>query len=505
MLHLTNVRYYERYGKLLSFNFYSKSKLYFNTPDISLLCYFVPSNDINTKSMKTLYYSILSLIVFASCQAPTPKKTTTEVSISAEEKFPNKLASSTIYEVNIRQYTPEGTFKAFATHLPRLKELGVDVLWLMPIHPISATNRKGTLGSYYAPSNYVDVNPEFGTLEDFKAMLKDAHNLGFDLILDWVPNHTGRDHHWVTEHPDYYIRDEEGNVTYESMSPTDVWWDTALLDHNNPNTRKAMVDAMKFWVELGIDGFRLDHGCGDKIPLYLWEEARAALDPIKDLFWLAECGHETFILDGSYADEYELIMREIIKGEKNADDLSKWIEKDMFKYGRTALRMTYTSNHDLNSWNGTTAERFGDAHLTLQTLVFTAYGFPLILGGQEVGLNKRLEFFEKDLIDWSDPLGVQDFYRSLVKLKKDNPAIWAGAAGGFPFTIEADENVIGFIREIEGNRVIGIFNLSPENQKVDITNKQAYGSYTDYFTGEAYSLDAAPLELEPWEYLVFVK
>jgi glycosidase len=455
--------------------------------------------------MKNLSFYALALIVLASCQTSSKKEDTTQITTSKEQTFPNKLAGSTIYEVNIRQFTPEGTFKAFSKHLTRIKELGVDVLWLMPIHPISETNRKGTLGSYYAPKDYTDVNPEFGTLDDFKSMLKQAHDMGFYLILDWVPNHTGRDHKWLKEHPEYYIRDENGNVMYESMSPTDVWWDTALLDHSNPDTRKAMIEAMRFWVELGVDGFRLDHGCGDKIPLYLWEEARATLDPIKDLFWLAECGHETFILDGSYADEFEVLMREIVSEEKTADDLSKWIDDDMFKYGRSAFRMTYTSNHDLNSWVGTTFDRFGDASKTFQTLVFTAYGFPLILSGQEVGLSKRLEFFEKDPINWTDSLGLQSFYKSLVSLKKKNPAIWTGDTGGFPVSIEENEHVLGFIREVDKNSVIGIFNLSAKNQTVEITNEQVYGSYSDYFSGKVYDINKEPLELKPWEYLVFTK
>ena len=426
-------------------------------------------------------------------------------SVSSEVTFPQKIYGSTIYEVNIRQYTPEGTFNAFAEHLPRLKELGVDVLWLMPIHPISETNRKGTLGSYYAPKNYAEVNPEFGSIEDFNALLKKAHDMGFFMILDWVPNHTGRDHHWVTEHPEYYIRDENGEVTYESMSPTDVWWDTALLDHKNPDTRKAMIKAMRFWVELGIDGFRLDHGCGDKIPLYLWEEVRTELDSIRDLFWLAECGHETFILDGSYADEFELIMREVAEGKQNANALSDWINIDMFKYGRTALRMTYTSNHDLNSWIGTVFERFDEGHRAFAAFVFTSYGFPLILGGQEVGMDKRLEFFEKDSIDWSDPKGLQPFYKSLVSLKKDNPAIWAGDTGGFPISIEDNEHVVGFVRKTKGNKVIGIFNLSDENQSVQIKNENVFGTYSDYFSTKAYTIDDKALELKPWEFLVFAK
>ena len=453
--------------------------------------------------MRLVLYLFIATIFIIGCQ---PKRnadtiTTTDADTSS---FPEKIAGSTIYEVNIRQFTPEGTFNAFSAHLPRLKELGVDVLWLMPIHPISETNRKGTLGSYYAPKSYVEVNPEYGTIEDFKALLTKAHEMGFYLILDWVPNHTGRDHKWIEEHPEYYIRDAEGNVTYEAMSPTDVWWDTALLDNFNPETRKAMIAAMRYWVELGVDGFRLDHGCGDKIPVYLWEEARAELDPLRDLFWLAECGHETFILDGSYADHFEWMMREVVAGKLNANDLSDWIEEDMNKSGREAFRMTYTSNHDLNSWIGTVFERFGEGHKTFAAMVFTAYGFPLILGGQEVGMSKRLLFFERDPMDWTDSLNLQPFYKSLVKLRKDNPSLWAGASGGFPITIEENEQVMGFMREVEGNRVVGIFNLSSKTQAINITNSSAFGSYTDYFSKKQYTINEQLIELQPWGFLVFV-
>ncbi|GAA4281056.1 alpha-amylase family glycosyl hydrolase [Gaetbulibacter aestuarii] len=453
--------------------------------------------------MRSILIYLFGFLILSGCQNNSKKVAQPAIKEATEKIFPDKLVDATIYEVNIRQYTPEGTFKAFEEHLPRLQKLGVKVLWLMPINPISEKNRKGELGSYYAPSDYTAVNPEFGTLDDFKHLLKKAHEMGFYLIIDWVPNHTGRDHKWIKEHPEYYIHDKNGDITYEAMSPTDIWWDTALLNHKNPATRKAMINAMRFWVDLGIDGFRLDHGCGDKIPLYLWEEARAALDPIRDLFWLAECGHETFILDGSYADEYESEMRQVASGEEPADVLSNWIDEDMFKYGRTHFRMTYTSNHDLNSWNGTVFERFGSKNKAFAALVFTAYGFPLILGGQEVGMDKRLEFFQKDTINWTDPKGMEPFYQSLVKLRKDNPALWAGDAGGFPISIENNENVIGFIREVEGNKVIGLFNFSDENQTIEITKRDAYGTYSDYFTGESYTLNDEGFELKPEQYLVF--
>jgi glycosidase len=449
---------------------------------------------------------MLAMMVFLACAKTQPELPPANTGTN-KLAFPEKIANATIYEANIRQHTPEGTFEAFTEDIPRLKELGVSILWIMPIHPIGVENRKLPLGSYYSVMDYRGVNKEFGTIEDFKLLVDKAHTLDMYVILDWVPNHTARDHEWITEHPEYYIKDEKGNITYEKISEDDVWWDTALLNHKNPETRKAMIDEMRYWVEeIDIDGFRCDHA-GHEIPLYFWEEAIAELDQIKDLFWLAEWEgarmHITF--DATYGWELLSISEDIVKGAKTADELAHWIEDDMHEYGRDAFRLTMITNHDKNSWNGTIFERFGrEAHKTFAALIFTAYGIPMIYGGQEVGLNKRLLFFDKDSIDWSDPMSLQPFYQRLIGLKANNPALAAGSYGGITKRINEDKHVYAFKREKNNNRVIGIFNLSDSEQMLHITDPQISGGYQEYFSGEDFNLSSEPLALAPWQYLIFI-
>lgn len=448
-------------------------------------------------------YSIVITIVstlLLACNQQKPVSISEPNSESSAITFPERAAHMAVYEVNIRQATPEGTIKAFAKHLPRLQKLGIEMLWIMPVQPISKKNRKGTLGSYYSIADYSKVNPEFGTLQDFKSFVSQAHELNMVVILDWVPNHTGWDHPWITEHPEYYAKDILGNITYEAD-----WTDIALLDHTNPGTRKSMIDEMAFWIkEADIDGFRCDHAAHE-IPLYFWEEATDALNPMKDLFWLAEWDEPRLhrMFHASYSWELLHLTEHVAKGHNNANDIAAFIEKDQIKYGRKAFRMTITTNHDENSWAGTVFERYGEGHRAFATFIFSAYGFPMIYNGQEVGLDKRLQFFEKDSIDWSDPKGLSSFYQQLLTLKRDNQALWNGGFGAPPVRINADENIYAFKRAKENNQVIGIINMSDEEQTLRLTDSSVFGSYSDYFTGESYELSTDALTLAPWQYLIF--
>ena len=446
--------------------------------------------------MNKIFTGFLALLLLLnSCTTETQKHQQTA-------GYPEKAAAYTIYEVNIRQHTPEGTFNAFAKDLPRLKDLGIDMLWIMPIHPIGVLNRKEPLGSYYSVKNYKEVNPAFGTDEDFANLVKSAHALGMDIILDWVPNHSAYDNPWITEHPDFYVKDKDGNIAHEAD-----WTDIALLDHTNPGTRRAMIDAMKYWVEeFDIDGFRCDHA-GHEIPLYFWEEARKEIDPIKDILWLAEWDGARMHLqfDLTYAWELLHLSSDVAHGKGNADAIAQWIEKDRKEYGNQPFRMTMITNHDENSWHGTLREKFGDAHQTFATFIFTAYGIPMMYSGQEVGLDKRLKFFEKDSIDWSDPQQLQPFYKKLNELKKNNQALWAGEFGGAPERINADSSIFAFRRSKGTSSVIGIMNFSDKPQTLIITDPGSAGTYNDYFTGKSYLLSKdKPLELAPWQYLIFV-
>lgn len=451
---------------------------------------------------RNIWCLLLTAALFAACRTE-PDTTQNDSLPSAEPSvtFPEKMADGTIYEVNIRQHTTEGTLNAFAKDLPRLQEMGIKMLWLMPVQPIGEKERKGTLGSYYSIKDYKAVNPEFGTLEDFKALVKTAHDLGMYVILDWVPNHTAWDNPWITDHPEYYAKNEAGEIIYEAD-----WTDIALLDHTQPETRTAMIDAMKYWVtETDIDGFRCDHA-GHEIPLYFWEEATAELDPLKDLFWLAEWDGARMHLefDATYAWELLHLTEDVAKGEHNADDLADWIQKDLQEYGQKPLRLTMITNHDENSWAGTINERYGASQQAFATFIFTAYGVPMLYSGQEVGLDKRLAFFEKDSINWSDPSQLQPFYSKLVQLKLNNPAIWGGEYGGMPIRINADADIYAFKRQKGANVVIGIMNFSDESREMTLTNKAVSGTYTDYFTGATFNLtQEQPLSLQPWQFLVF--
>lgn len=452
--------------------------------------------------MKHLKLTFVITALFMSLMAcQPPEATQAQPTASAATEFPELAKNMTIYEVNIRQFTPEGTFKAFNEHLPRLKELGTEILWIMPVQPIGEKERKGSLGSYYSIKDYEAVNEEFGTMEDFKEMVNKAHDLGMYVILDWVPNHTAWDHPWITEHPEYYATDSAGNIIYEAD-----WTDIALLDHTNPEARKAMIDAMRFWIEnTDIDGFRCDHA-GHEIPLYFWEEATAALDPIKDLFWLAEWDEPRMHLEFHTTYNWGVLhaTEAVAKGEETAASLHELIEKDLARYGHKPYRMLMTTNHDENAWAGTVFERYGDGHKAFAVFVFTSYGMPMIYSGQEVGLDKRLKFFEKDSINWSDEKELTPFYQKLVKLRKDNPALWSGEYGGIPEKIDAgNEHVMAYSRKKGNNEVVVLLNLSKEEQQIQM-NGTSLGSGKDYLSGE--NVDLANLkQLKPYEYIVVIK
>lgn len=417
---------------------------------------------------------------------------------------PKWSEDAVIYEVNIRQYTKEGTFRAFEEHLPRLKELGVDILWFMPIHPISEKNRKGTLGSYYSVQDYRKVNPEFGTLEDFKNLVDRCHEMGFKVLLDWVANHTGWDNPWI-ENKDWYTQNTKGEIIHPTGTD---WTDVAELNYDNQGMRDAMLDAMKFWVEeVGVDGFRADYASG--VPEDFWELTRRELDKIKPVYMLAEDEGKLSLLDeafnANYGWELHHIMNKVAKGHNNAKHVAMNLQKTQKTYPKGTYPMNFTSNHDENSWSGTVYERLGDAVETMAVLTFTVPGIPLIYSGQEAGLDKRLEFFEKDEIDWGS-LEMQEFYRELITLKKQNPALWNGEAGGEINIFESsDNNLLAFVREKDDNRVVVIMNLSASATTSSVEFGDVAGGYKSYFSGEVITLkERQSFKMDPWEYVILI-
>lgn len=409
---------------------------------------------------------------------------------------------ATIYEVNIRQYTPEGTFSAFQKHLPELKKLGVDILWLMPINPIGVQNRKGSLGSYYSIQDYKAVNPEFGTMEDFRKLVSEIHKLGMHVIIDWVANHTAWDNVWVKSHPEFYTKDEKGNF----VPPVADWTDVIDLNYDNKELWNFMIDAMNYWIkESNIDGFRCDVAA--MVPTEFWIEARKHFTKSKkNIFMLAEANenylHQVF--DMTYNWPLKDLMNDVAQGKKNPKAIKEYFENEKKEYNKDDYRMVFTTNHDENSWNGTEYERLGDAAETFAVLCGTVKGMPLIYTGQEAGMNKRLRFFDKDTVDWK-PNKMREIYTKLSELKRNNRALWNGASGGeMNFVNTGNENVLAFAREKGKNIVVSIFNLSPKQQNVKFDFKNISGKLTDVFGNKKMSFNGTiELNLEPWNYKIY--
>lgn len=360
--------------------------------------------------------------------------------------------NSVVYELNVRQYTPEGTFRAAEAEFPRLKKLGVDVIWLMPIYPIGEKERKGSLGSYYAVRDYCAVNPEFGNMSDFDSFLSKAHDFGFKVILDWVANHTSPDAVWNNESGyDWYMRDSLGNtvVNYD-------WYDIAELNYDNPKVWIAMEDAMRFWLDKGVDGFRCD--MAHEIPVEFWRRVLPKLrSEYDDVYFLAEAENTDIVtgaFDACYSWELLHLGEAIARGEKGVKDLLAYLEKDASQMPREAFRLMFTSNHDENSWAGTEFERYGDAWQVMAVLSFTLPGGqPMLYTGQEMGWNHRFQFFEKDPVPAWEENEYSDFYKKLITLRHDNPALASGERRGDFKVISTDDETLVFTRTSGNNTV----------------------------------------------------
>ena len=419
--------------------------------------------------MKKILILLLPLLCLAAChRAAAPEASFTNV------KHADWVQKAVIYQVNVRQFSQEGTFAAVEPQLDRLAALGVDILWLMPIHPIGVEGRKGTLGSYYAVQDYCAVNPEFGTLEDFDHFLAAAHEKGFKVILDWVANHTGRDHAWTREHKDWYHLDADGNLATQYD-----WTDIAHLDYvNHPEVYDAMESQMQFWIDRGIDGFRCD--VASEVPTDFWEKA---FDDFRaqrpdGLFFLAEA--ETPALqknafDAYYAWQQMHLWYDLCAGKKNANDLADFYVgyEDATGMPLGTLAMNFISNHDQNSWTGTNLEMYGPAMKQFAVLSFLLPGIPMLYNGDEIALPKRLEFFEKDPIEWgSDPYGMTSLYTELIKLRDAHACLWTAPWGGPMAVLPTDhpEQIFAFEREVEGDMCLAMFNISDQEVTYTVEN-----------------------------------
>jgi len=448
--------------------------------------------------MKKLFFHLLLPLVIFSCKEKDDKPI--ESSALKPVVHPEWIMQGNIYEVNVRQYTPEGTFNAFAKHLDRLKEIGVQTLWFMPVHPISKTERKGTLGSYYAVANYREVNPEFGTMQDWKNLVNAAHDKGFKVIIDWVPNHTGADHPWLNTHSHFYKKDSTGKPTWKFD-----WTDIRVLDFDNKEMQDSMTSSMKFWVaETNIDGFRCDHT--EKYQSAFWKHTITELNKVKKVFMLAE-GQGSWIFDAGFDMDYgwELFHTtvSIAKNKRNALSIDSVLMKLDSSYPKNAMQMYFTSNHDENSWNkadyGTMP---GAIHAPFAVLSQTFYrGVPLIYSGQEVPVLRAISFFEKDTIVFTK-LGREKFYKTLLELRKNNVALAADAS--YRKINAGDPKVVySYVREKDGKKVFVILNLSKTEQTIKVTDKDLHGNPNNVFMGTNEPLSDKEWKIEPWGYVVY--
>lgn len=454
---------------------------------------------------KIIGVSLVAGLFLASCT--TKKEETTEdKEITKEAAFlpftADMAETSVVYEVNVRQFSPEGTFAAVTKEIPNIKKLGVKILWLMPIYPIGVENRKEGLGSYYSIKDYRGINPEFGTADDFKKLVDEAHKNGIYVIMDWVANHTAWDHPWVKQHPDWYEKDKNGKM----HSPYD-WTDVVALNFDNKEMRQAMIADMKYWLDdFKVDGFRCD--MAHEVPTNFWEEAKPQLANGREIFMLGETENADLLVnafDAAYGWEIHHIMNDIAKGKKNVSAIDTYMDSIPKKWQADDYKLLFTSNHDENSWAGTEYERMGDAVETFAVLTYTLPGIPLIYNGQEEDFNRRLKFFVKDSIDRNPNSKMRGVYEKLGELKVTNEAFNGAkkAASYERLKTSDDKAILAFKRKKNTTEAYFIANLTKAEKEVTVPIN---GVYKNFMNNENVTFDAATkLKLKPWEYLILVQ
>lgn len=431
-------------------------------------------------------------------------------------RHPAWAYNTTIYELNTRQLTELGTFSAAEQLLPELRECGIDIIWVMPCQPIGKLTRKGTLGSYYSIIDYCQINPEFGTRDDFEHFLKKAHDLGFKVILDWVANHTAPDSEW-TKNEGWHYRDSLGNLMVQYD-----WTDISKLNYDNQDMRQAMKEAMHWWMDsIGIDGFRCD--VAGEVPTDFWNDAMGELrQSHPDMFTLAEDEAKADELTESAFDMYygwELhhLMNDVAQSKKTVQDLWNYFAKADTTIRKDAIRMNFTSNHDENSWNGTEYERMGDAAHLMAAFTYFVPGMPMIYTGQPSGNHHRLEFFEKDLIDRVEGAPEYNMYKELNAFRKANPALYSPEKGAPMVRLTTDnEAIFAAMRTTKckdnkcnkqccDNTVIALMNMSDKEQIVTLSLpcQSLYGDYTDIH-GTVISMSETPTDftIPAWSYML---
>ncbi len=444
-----------------------------------------------------------AVLLLTSCDKKSVEQPTTEQAQVIAPFTADMAETAVLYEVNVRQFSPEGTFAAVTKEIPNIKKLGVKVLWLMPIYPIGEENRKEGLGSYYSIKDYRGINPEFGTAEDLHALIAEAHKNGMYVILDWVANHTAWDHPWVKQHPDWYETDKNGKM----ISPYD-WTDVVALNFDNQEMRKAMVADMKYWLDdFKIDGFRCD--MAHEVPTDFWDWAKPQLTTNGEIFMLAETENPDLLakdaFDAAYGWEIHHIMNDIANGKKNVTAIDTYMDSVAKKWQPNDFKLLFTSNHDENSWAGTEYERMGDAVEIFAALTYALPSVPLIYNGQEEDFNRRLKFFVKDSIDRNPNAKMRGVYEKLGELKVMNEAFNGGkkAAAYERLKTSDDQSILAFKRKKNTTEAYFIGNLTKSAKEVTVP---VSGTFKNFMNNQQVVLDGkSVLKLKPWEYYILVQ
>jgi glycosidase len=423
-----------------------------------------------------------------------------------------------IYQVFPRNFSPEGNFNAITAQLDRLKDLGVTILWLMPIHPIGQEKKKGTIGSPYAVRDYYAINPDYGTKDDLKRLVAEAHKRHMRVIIDIVANHTAWDS-MLMKHPDWYKHDARGNITY----PYD-WTDIAALNYTNPQLRKYMIDMLKYWIrDFDLDGFRCD--VAGEVPTEFWESARAELDEIKpDIFMLAEAHKpelevKAFELD--YSWPLHSALTDVLQGRAPASDLRAAWEKEFYEWPRGALHMRFSDNHDERR----AIARFGEpGALAASALMFTLDGVPLIYNGMEVGDTTESgapALFEKLPIFW--PIAERRpefprFYKQIIAIRQQHEALRDGT---MQWLRNSDETrIVSYARRTTNEEIVVAINFSNRRfvGSIEVANGQSFQDITPDVAPPLPPDAAAPevakrarinslpsIAMDAWGYRMFVR
>jgi glycosidase len=412
------------------------------------------------------------------------------------------VKDAVIYEVYLRSFSKEGTFKALEVKIPELKKLGVTIVWLMPIHPVGKINRKGFLGSPYSVQDYYAVNQEFGTLNGFKSLVNTVHRQGLKIIIDLVANHTAWDNPMLKEHPEWYTHDKKGAI----ISPNPDWTDVADLNYDQPGLRTSMITMMKYWVhDVGIDGFRCD--VAELVPTDFWESARKELDAIKPVMMLSEGTlpeHHIKAFDLTYSWNVYDVLEKVIKGSTHVTIFDELLKSESNRYPQGSLRMRFNTNHDKNAYDGPPVKKFTpEGAKATAVLMFTYPGVPLIYNGEEVGNKKKLNLFEKVDIDWSMGSDFRILYETLGRLQRDYPALRRGTYEIVPNSHSA--KVYSFIRSTSEDTVLIIINFNTIVEKVTLTVPSVSTiSWVDIFSKEILQMNNNQMnvQLSPFGFTV---